>query len=296
MLDPNDPRLTQAWEILKAQKDLGLSLEPESNRLAFADPEFLLRRETRGIRFQLELLKPDLEMQARGIEHTIVVFGSARFSSQEQSEQMRLEAQAHGDAQAQAQAEVRLRNARYYEAARQFGARVVRGTNDLSPAERLYVCTGGGPGIMEAANKGAQAGKAPSVGLNILLPFEQQPNSYIDPQLSFEFRYFFMRKFWFVYTAKAIVMFPGGFGTIDEMMELLTLVQTHRITKKMVVVLYGREFWTRVIDFKYLVAQGVISPEDLRLFQLCDSVDEAFAYMTHHLPRNRKKFRLNLEA
>ena len=274
MLDPHDPRLAQAWEILQAQNDLGLSLEPDSNRLAFADPEFLLRREARGIRFQLELLKPDLEMKARGIEHTIVVFGSARFSSQEQSEQMRLEAQAHGDAQAQAQAEVRLRNARYYEAARQFGARVVRGTNDLSPAERLYVCTGGGPGIMEAANRGAHEAGGISVGLNIALPHEQHPNPYISPGLSFKFHYFALRKMHFMMRAKALVAFPGGFGTLDELFETLTLVQCKK-AKPVPIILFGSAHWKRLLNLDLLVEEGAIAPEDLELFNYVDDVEEA---------------------
>jgi uncharacterized protein (TIGR00730 family) len=275
MLDPQDPRLAQAWEILQAQNDLGLSLEPDSNRLAFADPEFLLRREARGIRFQLELLKPDLEMKARGIEHTIVVFGSARFNSQEQSEQMRLEAQAHGDAQAQAQAEVRLRNARYYEAARQFGARVVRGTNDLSPAERLYVCTGGGPGIMEAANRGAHEAGGISVGLNIALPHEQHPNPYISPGLSFKFHYFALRKMHFMMRAKALVAFPGGFGTLDELFETLTLVQCKK-AKPVPIILFGSAHWKRLLNLDLLVEEGAIAPEDLELFNYVDDVEEAW--------------------
>mgnify|MGYP003338232141 CR=1 FL=1 len=275
MLDPHDPRLAQAWEILQAQNDLGLSLEPDSNRLAFADPEFLLRREARGIRFQLELLKPDLEMKARGIEHTIVVFGSARFSSQEQSEQMRLEAQAHGDAQAQAQAEVRLRNARYYEAARQVGARVVRGTNDLSPAERLYVCTGGGPGIMEAANRGAHEAGGISVGLNIALPHEQHPNPYISPGLSFKFHYFALRKMHFMMRAKALVAFPGGFGTLDELFETLTLVQCKK-AKPVPIILFGSAHWKRLLNLDLLVEEGAIAPEDLELFNYVDDVEEAW--------------------
>ena len=141
---------------------------------------------------------------------------------------------------------------------------------------------------MEAANKGARAGKASSVGLNILLPFEQSANPYIDPDLNFEFRYFFMRKFWFVYMAKAIIMFPGGFGTLDEMMEVLTLMQTKRVTKKMAVVLFGREYWSRVINFNYLAEMGMIEPSDLRLFRVCETVDEAFDFITRHLIRTRR--------
>jgi predicted Rossmann-fold nucleotide-binding protein len=217
MLDPQDPRLAQAWEILQAQRDLGLSLDPDSNRLAFADPEFLLRRETRGIRFQLELLKPDLEMQSRGIEHTIVVFGSARYRSQETADQILREARAGGDPKALAQAQVLVRNAPYYEQARAFGRLVAQRGVLLPASERLYICTGGGPGIMEAANRGAFEAGGISVGLNIALPHEQQPNPYITPGLSFKFHYFALRKMHFMMRAKALVAFPGGFGTLDEL-------------------------------------------------------------------------------
>ncbi|HAO98781.1 MAG TPA: TIGR00730 family Rossman fold protein [Fibrobacteres bacterium] len=263
---------------------------------SFLNSDFLLGRDGRAVRILAEFLEPEHRLERFVIRDTLVFFGSARILPRKiaLANLRKAKAKSTRDSKSVHAAERDLQMSRYYEECAELSRRLAEWSN--TNRYGYAIASGGGPGIMEAANKGAQAGKAPSVGLNILLPFEQQPNSYIDPQLSFEFRYFFMRKFWFVYTAKAIVMFPGGFGTIDEMMELLTLVQTHRITKKMVVVLYGREFWTRVIDFKYLVAQGVISPEDLRLFQLCDSVDEAFAYMTHHLPRNRKKFRLNLEA
>jgi uncharacterized protein (TIGR00730 family) len=275
MLDPNDPRLTQAWDILKAQKDLGLSLEPESNRLAFADPEFLLRRETRGIRFQLELLKPDLEMQARGIEHTVVVFGSARYRSQEAADQLLNEARLSGDDQAIQRATVMARNAHYYEQARQFGTRVVQ-RSELQPAhERLYICTGGGPGIMEAANRGAHEAGGISVGLNIALPHEQHPNPYITPGLSFKFHYFALRKMHFMMRAKALVAFPGGFGTLDELFETLTLVQCKK-AKPVPIVLFGSEHWKRLLDLQLLVEEGAISAEDLNLFQYVDSVEAAW--------------------
>jgi uncharacterized protein (TIGR00730 family) len=275
MLDPNDPRLAQAWEILQAQRDLGLSLEPESNRLAFADPEFLLRRETRGIRFQLELLKPDLAMQERGIEHTVVVFGSARFRSQEMADQMLREAQASGDAQALSQAQMLSRNAHYYEQARQFGVRVAQ-RSALQPAsERLYVCTGGGPGIMEAANRGAHEAGGISVGLNIALPHEQHPNPYITPGLSFKFHYFALRKMHFMMRAKALVAFPGGFGTLDELFETLTLVQCKK-AKPVPIVLFGSEHWKRLLNLQLLIDEGAISPEDMHLFQYVDTVDAAW--------------------
>jgi uncharacterized protein (TIGR00730 family) len=275
MLDPNDPRLTQAWEILKAQKDLGLSLEPESNRLAFADPEFLLRRETRGIRFQLEMLKPDLEMKARGIEHTVVVFGSARYRSQEAADQLLLEARASGDPKALSSAQVLARNAHFYEEARRFGSKVVQRSELQSPAERLYICTGGGPGIMEAANRGAHEAGGISVGLNIALPHEQHPNPYITPGLSFKFHYFALRKMHFMMRARALVAFPGGFGTLDELFETLTLVQCKK-AKPVPIVLFGSEHWRRLLNWPLLVEEGAIAEEDLELFQCVDTVEDAW--------------------
>ena len=275
MLDPNDPRLTQAWEILKAQKDLGLSLEPESNRLAFADPEFLLRRETRGIRFQLEMLKPDLEMKARGIEHTVVVFGSARYRSQEAADQLLQEARASGDPKALSSAQVLARNAHYYEEARRFGSKVVQRSELQSPAERLYICTGGGPGIMEAANRGAHEAGGISVGLNIALPHEQNPNPYITPGLSFKFHYFALRKMHFMMRARALVAFPGGFGTLDELFETLTLVQCKK-AKPVPIVLFGSEHWRRLLNWPLLVEEGAIAEEDLELFQCVDTVEDAW--------------------
>jgi uncharacterized protein (TIGR00730 family) len=276
MLDPHDPRLAHAWESLKAQKDLGLSLDPESNRLAFADPEFLLRRETRGIRFQLELLKPDLAMQELGIEHTVVVFGSARYRSQEEADQRLAAAQASGDQQVLHQAQTVARNAHYYEQARLFGARVAQHSTLRPAAERLYICTGGGPGIMEAANRGAFEAGGISIGLNIALPHEQQPNPYITPGLSFKFHYFALRKMHFMMRAKALVAFPGGFGTLDELFETLTLVQCKK-AKPVPIVLYGSEHWKRLLNLQLLVDEGAISPEDLELFKYVDSVEAAWA-------------------
>ncbi len=276
MLDPHDPRIAHAWESLKAQKDLGLSLDPESNRLAFADPEFLLRRETRGIRFQLELLKPDLAMQELGIAHTVVVFGSARYRSLEEAEQQLQLAQATGDLQTVAKAQVMLRNAHYYEQARQFGMRVAQRSQLQPSAERLYICTGGGPGIMEAANRGAFEAGGVSIGLNIALPHEQQPNPYITPGLSFKFHYFALRKMHFMMRAKALVAFPGGFGTLDELFETLTLVQCKK-AKPVPIVLFGTDHWKRLLNLPMLVDEGAISPEDLELFKYVDSVDDAWA-------------------
>jgi predicted Rossmann-fold nucleotide-binding protein len=224
--DHTGRRLADAWAELQSHADKGNPLEANAYRLAFADPEFLLRRETRGIRFQLEMLKPDIEQQAQGIENTIVVFGSARFPAPEQAQESLKLAHASGDAQALALAERQVRNAAYYDQARLFSRLVGTHSKNKSPEEQLFICTGGGPGIMEAANRGAQEMGMPTVGLNIALPHEQSSNPYVTPSLSFKFHYFALRKMHFMMRAKALVAFPGGFGTIDELFEVMTLVQT----------------------------------------------------------------------
>ena len=275
MLDPHDPRLPQAWEILRAQHDLVEPLSPDSNRLAFADTEFLLRQETRGIRFQLELLKPDLAQKERGIEHTVVIFGSARFRSEAQALDEWLRAQAQTDEAVKRRAQAHLRNARYYERARELGALVTNYSAGLPPEQRLYVCTGGGPGIMEAANRGAHEAGGISIGLNIALPHEQVPNPYITPGLSFKFHYFALRKMHFMMRAKALVAFPGGFGTLDELFETLTLVQCKK-AKPIPIVLFGSDYWKRLFDLEVLVEEGALDATDLKLFSYVDEVDQAW--------------------
>ena len=273
--DLNERTLADAWDDLKAHADAGLPLQSDAFRLAFADPEFLLRRETRGIRFQLEMLKPDLEQQARGIEHTIVVFGSARFLSPEDARAQVDLARRGGDAKAVKQAERDLRNAGYYDQARLFGRVVAEHSSKLEPKDRLFICTGGGPGIMEAANRGAHEMGAPSVGLNIALPFEQFPNPYIEASLSFKFHYFALRKMHFMMRAKALVAFPGGFGTLDELFEILTLVQTRK-SEPVPVVLFGSDFWKRLVNFDMLIEEGVISGADVDLFTFVDTPQAAW--------------------
>ncbi len=273
--DLNERTLADAWADLKAHADAGLPLQADAFRLAFADPEFLLRRETRGIRFQLEMLKPDLDQQAQGIENTIVVFGSARFPTPEEAQTQLKEARASGDAQALTRAERDVRNAGHYEQARLFGRLVAEHSSRLPPKERLFICTGGGPGIMEAANRGAHEMGAPTVGLNIALPFEQSPNPYITPSLSFKFHYFALRKMHFMMRAKALVAFPGGFGTLDELFEILTLIQTRK-SEPVPVVLYGSSFWRRLVNFGMLVEEGVISPDDVALFTFVDTPEAAW--------------------
>ncbi|MEI7496089.1 MAG: TIGR00730 family Rossman fold protein [Limnohabitans sp.] len=275
MLDPQDPRLSQAWDILKAQSQSGDALAPESNRLAFADPEFLLRRETRGIRFQLEMLKPDLAQQEQGIEHTVVVFGSARFQSQEKAQKTLESAISSGIALDIKRAESLVRNAHFYEQARAFGHLIAQYSANKHNPNKLFICTGGGPGIMEAANRGASEAGGISVGLNIALPHEQTPNPYITPELSFKFHYFALRKMHFMMRAKALVAFPGGFGTMDELFETLTLVQCKK-AKPVPIVLFGTEYWKKVFHPENMLEEGVIAEEDLQLFHYVDTVEDAW--------------------
>ena len=267
--------LADAWSDLKLHADAGIPLQPDAYRLAFNDPEFLLRRETRGIRIQLELLKPDLDQSALGIENTVVVFGSARFLAPEDAQALLDAAQRSGDAAALAQAECHMRNARYYAQACEFGRIVARYSSALAHKDRLYICTGGGPGIMEAANRGAFEEGAPTLGLNIALPHEQQANPYVTPHLSFKFHYFAMRKMHFMMRAKAMVAFPGGFGTLDELFEVITLVQTRK-TRAVPIILFGSDYWKRLINFDVLVEEGAISAEDLGLFQTVDDPQHAW--------------------
>ena len=273
--DLNEHTMADAWAYLQAQADAGVPLKPNAYRLAFADPEFLLRRETRGIRFQLEMLKPDLSQLEQGIENTIVVFGSARFSSPETAQQLMQEARQSADSKAIAVAERHLRNAHYYELARQFGRIVATHSAALPEQERMYICTGGGPGIMEAANRGASEMGALNVGLNIALPHEQTGNPYVTPSLSFKFHYFALRKMHFMMRAKAMVAFPGGFGTLDELFEVITLVQTRKASP-VPIILFGSEYWKRLINLDVLVEEGVVSPEDLGLFQFMDDPQQAW--------------------
>jgi uncharacterized protein (TIGR00730 family) len=271
----HEQRLADAWATLQAHSRDGLPLDPDASRLAFADPEFLLRRETRGIRFQLELLKPDLEQQAHGIENTIVVFGSARFRSEEEAAALVTAAHDGGDEAQIRRATALARNSHYYEKARAFGKLVAQYSAGREPTDMLFVCTGGGPGIMEAANRGAYEGDGVSVGLAIALPMEEAANRYVTPALSFQFHYFALRKMHFMMRAKALVAFPGGFGTLDELFEVITLVQTRK-AKQVPIVLFGTEYWKRLINFEFLIDEGVISPSDVDLFQYADDPETAW--------------------
>src|SRR3954470_9911304 len=271
----HDRRLADAWATLKAHADAGLPLDPDANRLAFVDPEFLLRRETRGIRFQLELLKPDLEQQAHGIENTIVVFGSARFRSEEEAATLVTAAEAGGDEAGIRRARALARNSHYYEKARAFGRIVAKYSEGKEPRDMLFICTGGGPGIMQAANRGAHEGDGISVGLAIALPMEEAANPYVTPALSFKFHYFALRKMHFMMRAKALVAFPGGFGTLDELFEVITLVQTRK-SRQVPIVLFGSDYWKKLVNFDFLVDEGVVSPQDLQLFRYADTPEDAW--------------------
>jgi len=271
-------RLADAWAELQAHADGGTPLPPDAYRLAFADPEFLLRRETRGIRFQLEMLKPDLAQRELGIENTIVVFGSARFREPAVAQALLEEAESGGDARAIAKARALVRNAHYYEQAREFARIVARHSKSSAHEDKLFICTGGGPGIMEAANRGAHDEGALNVGLNITLPHEQSGNRYITQELSFKFHYFALRKMHFMMRAKALVAFPGGFGTLDELFEVITLVQCKK-AKPVPIVLFGTDYWKRLVDFNVLVEEGAISPEDLDLFVFVDDPQLAWEHI-----------------
>lgn len=266
----------QIWAELYDNALNGEPVQPDAYRMAFADPEFLLRRETRGIRFQLELLKADLGQAQAGVAHTIVVFGGARFMAPEVVEQQTQQAELGGDATGVARAKRQAHNAQYYTAARRFAQLVAHCSAHMPESERMIICTGGGPGVMEAANRGAHDMGQPSVALNIALPHEQHVNPYATPGLSFKFHYFALRKMHFVMRAKALVAFPGGFGTLDELFEVLTLVQTRKV-KPVPILLYGTGYWKRLINFEMLLEEGAIAAQDLDLFQFVDSPEAAWA-------------------
>lgn len=240
-----------------AQAKLGIEPSHTSYRLAFSDHDLLLKDELRGIRLQLEWMKPDLVLDEQSINSTLVIFGSARFNP--------------------STAASNSQQAAYYDIARILAKKV----SELSlkhNGNEFVVTTGGGPGIMEAANRGAAEVGAKSIGLNIVLPCEQQPNPYVSPELCFQFHYFAMRKMHFLKRAKGLVAFPGGFGTLDELFETLTLLQTRKISP-LPVILVGRHYWQRVIDFDFLVEQGAIAESDLKLLSFVDSAEEAFAIL-----------------
>jgi uncharacterized protein (TIGR00730 family) len=258
---------------------------PQQPPLAYENKKFLNGPDGRTLRILAEYQEPLARFRRERIQDTIVFFGSARFHSRSQAEEALLLLDKPGSATpAPLEEQQRIRRAkadvemaRYYEDARQLAFLITQWTKSINqPRHRFVICTGGGPGIMEAANLGASDAGGKTIGLNINLPFEQMANPYITPELNFEFHYFFMRKLWFAYLSKALVVFPGGFGTLDEMFELLTLAQTEKLAKHICVVIYGKDYWDRVINFQALVDAGTISPNDLNLFHWANTPGEAF--------------------
>ena len=249
--------------------------ESQAYKLAFQDKEFLLREDLRPVRFQLELLKPDLLLNEAKIASTMVFYGSARIPSPETADAL-IEAATNDEQRAVAE---RLKaKSHYYDVARELAqlASCVDRTEDGQ--HHFVVCSGGGPSIMEAANRGAIDCDRPTIGLNIVLPHEQLPNIYVTPELSFQFHYFALRKMHFLLRARAVAVFPGGFGTFDEMFELLTLIQTGKV-RPLPIILFGKEFWNRVINFEAMVEEGVIAPHDLDLIHWCEDAQEAWDYV-----------------
>jgi uncharacterized protein (TIGR00730 family) len=253
-----------------------------SYQLAFADNDFLMQDELRHVRLQLEYLKPQTILEQHNIKATIVVFGSARFTDPEQAavqlsqaeQQLAQEPHNQQNQLQLAHAKRQMRNSHYYQAAQQFAARVT--SHSLHhPESAVMIISGGGPGIMEAANRGAYEVGGQSIGLNIVLPHEQQPNPYITPEFCFQFHYFAIRKMHFLQRARALVAFPGGFGTLDELFETLTLLQTGK-AQKVPVILFDEQFWRRLINFEMLVEEGLIHPDDLKLIQFVDTVEQAW--------------------
>jgi len=250
-----------------------------SYKLAFQDPDFLLQDELRPVRLHLELLKPELILQEQHIESTVVIYGSARITDPESAETLLVSAQAEysrskGDplaAKKVASARRALEKSRYYDEARKLGHLISRNTGK----DQLVVVTGGGPGIMEAANRGAHEAGMPSIGMNIVLPHEQAPNPYITPDLNFQFHYFAVRKMHLLMRAKSLVAFPGGFGTLDELFETLTLIQTQKV-QSIPVLLFGQAFWERIINFDALVEEGTIASKDLELFEYVETAEAAW--------------------
>lgn len=267
-----------------------MSSEPKK---AYKDLEFLTSPDARTVRLLAEYLHPQRRLRQLRVKDTIVFFGSARLRSRAdaQAEKELVISAIQGTGKVKTpkilldqlqSAETMLEMSRYYEDAVELARLLSEWSLTLSQ-NRFVICSGGGPGIMEADNRGAHLAGAKSIGLNISLPFEQFSNKYIPPELNFEFHYFFMRKFWFVYPSKALVVFPGGFGTMDELMEVLTLVQTEKLRKDVFIVLYGGDFWNKIINFEELVRRGVISASDLQLFKTCNTPKEAFNYLKRQL-------------
>ncbi len=277
--------------------------------LSYEDPAFINSPDGRMLRIMAEYMEPLAHFRRERIQDTVVFFGSARFRALDDAARELELLDAPGSAQPapleeqpatpeeiacgdtselrRERAEAAVEMACYYEDARKLAYLLTQWTMTIkSRRHRFVVTSGGGPGIMEAANRGASEAGGKTIGLNIRLPFEQESNRYITPSLSLEFHYFFMRKYWFAYLAKALVVFPGGFGTLDEMFELLTLTQTHKLAKQLTIVIYGSKYWNEVINLDALVRKGVVAPDDLKLFHFADTPEEAFAILQENLMRD----------
>lgn len=249
---------------------------------AYNNEGFLNSKDGRALRILAEYLEPKSRFEREKVDDTIVFMGSARTLSREDAEKKLREAeQAGGDLESALMA---VKMSAYYEAARELAFRLTQWSKQIDKNEkRFVVCTGGGPGIMEAANRGAAEARGMNVGLTISIPVEEFDNQYVTRELSFHFHYFFMRKFWFAYLAKAVIVFPGGFGTLDELFELLTLVQTRKLKKPMPIIVFGGDYWRKVINFKELASHGTIDARDVELMRFTDSVDEAYEWIVKQL-------------
>jgi len=284
-MDAKTPRLPSR-NFPSAEEEAAVASEPSryagpesAYRLAFTDTTFLLREELRPVRMQLELLKPELVQQEQGVQSTIVIFGSARILPPEDAQAALDAARASGDPALLRRAETAMEMSRYYDEARRFAGLVT--TRSREHETPIYVVTGGGPGIMEAGNRGAHEVRGKSIGLNIVLPHEQAPNPYITPELCFQFHYFALRKMHFVMRSIALVCFPGGFGTLDELFETLTLIQTGK-SRARPILLFGRAFWERLINFQHLIDCGMISAGDEKLIRFVETAEEAWEVLAAH--------------
>ncbi len=269
--------------------------EPHEPQLAYLNPEFMASPQARTLRIAAEYLDPQVRLKKAGVQNTVVFFGSARVLPRSIAEQRwrELERRGHGQSARSVSGELEkawmaVEMSRYYEEARELARLITKWSLSLRQGKHyLVVCSGGGPGIMEAANRGAREAGGLSIGLNIKLPLEQKSNPYVTPELNFLFKYFFMRKLWFAQPARALIVFPGGFGTMDELWEFLTLLQTGKMGHSASILIYGSEFWKQVVNFDWLVKAGTIAAEDLKLFQMVDTPQEAFQVLKQKLRQNK---------
>ena len=289
MNDPIPPKRIFPSSKVDAQAAKHVPSSPQTEdpayRLAFQDNDFLLRPDLRPVRFQLELLKPELLLDEAEIGSTFVFYGSARIPETAKADL--LIAAATNDEQLLIANNLKAKS-KYYDEARKLARLASKSDRDEEGKRHFVVCSGGGPSIMEAANRGACDEGQESIGLNIVLPHEQLPNSFVTPSLSFQFHYFALRKMHFLLRARAVAVFPGGFGTFDEMFELLTLIQTGKV-RPLPILLFGREFWEKVIDFQGLADEGVISRHDLDLISWCETADEAWACVRRHYEEDQRE-------